>query len=101
MQNILQDWGDEDCIKILRNCQKAVSDDKGKVIIVNIILQPEGNGPMDDARLASDLLMMALCVGGKERTENDWKKLLNEAGFARYNIINIPSVVSIIEAFPK
>ena len=100
MQSVLHDWGDEDCVKILKNCQKTVSD-KGKVIIVDIVLQPEGNELLDDSKLACDLLMMAHSVGGKERTENEWKKLLKEAGFARYNIISIPTLVSIIEAFPN
>uniref|UniRef100_A0A803N9G6 O-methyltransferase C-terminal domain-containing protein n=1 Tax=Chenopodium quinoa TaxID=63459 RepID=A0A803N9G6_CHEQI len=100
IKSVLHDWGDDDCIKILKNCQKAVSKNKGKVIIVDIVLNPEGRGLFDETKLGCDLLMMALCVGGKERTQHEWNKLLKKAGFAHYNIITIPAFVSIIEAFP-
>ncbi|KAK9689927.1 hypothetical protein RND81_09G091600 [Saponaria officinalis] len=101
MKFILHDWGDEECIKILKNCQKAVFEKKGKVIIMDIVLCPEGDDVQDDERFAMDIQMMVLFGRGKERTENDWKKLFNEAGFARYNIIKILALVSIIEVFSQ
>uniref|UniRef100_A0A803LM34 Uncharacterized protein n=1 Tax=Chenopodium quinoa TaxID=63459 RepID=A0A803LM34_CHEQI len=98
--SVLHDWEDEDCLKILKNCQKAVSKSKGKVIIVDIVLYPDGKGPYEETKLGCDLLMMTIC-GGKERTQHEWNKLLKDAGFARHNIITIPAFVSIIEAFPQ
>ncbi|KAI3966870.1 hypothetical protein MKW92_017326 [Papaver armeniacum] len=98
---ILHDWSDENCLKILRNCYKAISKAKnGKVIIVDCVLQPEGNDLFDKTGLAFDLLMM-VDTGGKERTEAEWKILLNSTGFTRYNIIQISTFPSIIEAFPE
>ncbi|KAI3930132.1 hypothetical protein MKX01_036653 [Papaver californicum] len=101
MKWIMHDWSDENCIKILRNCYKAISKTKnGKVIIVDCVLCPDGNGLFDKTRLVFDLLMMVI-PGGKERTEIEWKMLLKTAGFSRYNIIQIPTIPSIIEAFPE
>ncbi|XP_028807902.1 (R,S)-reticuline 7-O-methyltransferase-like [Neltuma alba] len=100
MKWLLHDWSDEDCIKILKNCKKAVAEDKGKVIIAEFVLKPEGNGLFDDIGLLFDLLMIAHSSGGRERTESEWKNLLNQAGFPRYQIINTPSFLSIIEAYP-
>ncbi|KVI04224.1 Caffeate O-methyltransferase (COMT) family [Cynara cardunculus var. scolymus] len=54
----------------------------------------------DDTRLTYDLVMFSHFSGGRERTESEWKKLLEEGGFCRYNIIKIPAMQSIIEAFP-
>ncbi|KAI3930131.1 hypothetical protein MKX01_036652 [Papaver californicum] len=91
---IMHGWGDEDCVKILRNCYKAIAKKKnGKVIIVDCVLRPYG----DDI---FDLVTMAHTSGGKERTEVEWKMLLNNTCFPRYNIIQIPTFPSIIEAFP-
>ncbi|MCL7040022.1 hypothetical protein MKW94_011947 [Papaver nudicaule] len=99
---ILHDWGDEDCVKILRNCRKAIAKKKnGKVINVDCALRPDGDGSFDKTGLALDLTMMAHTSGGKERTEAEWKMLLNDAGFSRYNIIQIQAFPSIIEAFPS
>ncbi|KAI9072075.1 hypothetical protein K1719_031316 [Acacia pycnantha] len=99
MKRIMHDWSDEGCIKILKNCKKAISKEKGKVIIVEFVLKPEGKGLFDDTGLVFDLVMIAH-TSGRKRTELEWKNLLNEAGFPRYHIINIPSFLYIIEAHP-
>ncbi|XP_026445384.1 (R,S)-reticuline 7-O-methyltransferase-like isoform X2 [Papaver somniferum] len=102
MKWIMHDWGDEDCVKILRNCCKAIAKKKnGKVVIVDCVLRPDGDGSFDNTGLAFDLLMIAHASGGKERTEVEWRMLLNNAGFPRCNIIQIPAFPSIIEAFPE
>ena len=100
LQWVLHVWSDEHCIKILKNCRKAISEKIGKVIIVDIILEKDNNDLFDETHIVIDLLMMALTSGGKERTELEWKKLLEEGGFPRYKIIKIPTVSSIIEAYP-
>ncbi|KAI9072067.1 hypothetical protein K1719_045958 [Acacia pycnantha] len=99
IKSIMHDWSDEDCIKILKNCKKSIREDKGEVIIAEFVVKPEGKGLFDDTGLVFDLLMIAH-TSGRERTELEWKNLLNEAGFPRYQIINIPSFLSIIEAYP-
>ncbi|KAK2991353.1 hypothetical protein RJ640_001210 [Escallonia rubra] len=101
MKWIMHDWSDEDCVKILKNCRKAIPKETGKVIIVDVVLQPEGDGLFDNTGLAFDLLMIAHSSGGKERTEPEWKRLLNEGGFPRYNIIKIPAFLAIVEAYPE
>ncbi|KAG4159556.1 hypothetical protein ERO13_D02G181300v2 [Gossypium hirsutum] len=99
MKWILHDWTDEECIKILRNCKKAIPRENGKVIIVEIILKEDGSGVFDDIGFVMDLVMFAH-TNGKERTEAEWKKILEGGGFSHYKIINIPALVSIIEAYP-
>ncbi|KAB2042342.1 hypothetical protein ES319_D02G209000v1 [Gossypium barbadense] len=96
---VLHNWNDEECIKILRNCKKAIPRENGKVIIVEIILKEDGSGVFDDIGFVMDLVMFAH-NSGKERTEAEWKKILEGGGFSHYKIINIPAMVSIIEAYP-
>ncbi|PWA44075.1 (R,S)-reticuline 7-O-methyltransferase [Artemisia annua] len=100
MKWILHDWSDDDCIKILKNCRKAISKETGKLIIVEIVRDPKGEDFFDDMRLTYDLVMFSHFSNGRERTELQWKKLLIEGGFSRYNIVKIPALQSIIEAFP-
>ncbi|XP_076889153.1 xanthohumol 4-O-methyltransferase-like [Bidens hawaiensis] len=97
---ILHDWSDDDCIKILQNCRKALSKESGKLIIVDIVRQPITRDIFYDVRVTYDLVMFAHFSGGRERTEREWKRLLEEGGFGRHNIIKIPALQSIIEAFP-
>ena len=98
----MHDWSDEHCIKILQSCKEAVREKKGKIIIVEIVLEEEGedSGVFGNTKVTFDLLMMAHGTGGKERSEAEWGKLLKEAGIARFNIIKMPTIPSIIEAFP-
>ncbi|KAK6919018.1 Plant methyltransferase dimerization [Dillenia turbinata] len=101
MKGVMHDWSDQDCVKILKNCREAIPEKIGKVIIVEVVLRPDGDGPFDDTNLAVDLVLFAHTSGGKERTEEEWKKVLEEGGFPRYNIIQLPTLPSIIEAFPN
>ncbi|KAJ7958870.1 O-methyltransferase [Quillaja saponaria] len=100
MKWVLHNWGNEDCICILKTCLKAIPTRTGKVIIVDLVVQPEGVGLFDTVALRYDLSMMALTASGKERSEIEWKNLLKEGGFHRYKIIKIPVYFSIIEAYP-
>ncbi|XP_028082877.1 xanthohumol 4-O-methyltransferase-like [Camellia sinensis] len=97
---ILHNWSDEDYVQILRNCRKAIPEKTGKIVIVDTILQPGGDDLFDNTGMAMDLMMLTLVRGGKERTKLEWKKILNEGGFVRYNIIQIPALQSIIKAYP-
>ncbi|TKV95703.1 hypothetical protein SEVIR_9G379600v4 [Setaria viridis] len=99
---ILHDWGDEECVKILKNCKQAISlrDAGGKVIIIDMVV---GSGPSDDIKHAEtqvlfDLLIMN--INGVERDEQEWRKIFFEAGFKDYKIIPVLGVRSIIELYP-
>ncbi|XP_059436730.1 flavonoid 6-O-methyltransferase 4-like [Corylus avellana] len=98
---ILYDWGDKECVQILKKCREAISEGKGKVIIVEAVIEAEGKmDELSDARLALDMAMMAHTNAGKERTLKECKFLLEKAGFTRYTVKSIHAVQSVIEAFP-
>ncbi|KAM6549210.1 hypothetical protein CsatB_020886 [Cannabis sativa] len=108
MKWILHDWSDEDCVKILKNCRKAIAEESGKVIIVESVLEEESNNNNNnnnevfgDTALVLDLVMVAHTTGGKERTQKQWKTILEQGGFPRYNFIKIKALPSIIEAYPN
>ncbi|GFY88185.1 O-methyltransferase family protein [Actinidia rufa] len=101
MQRIMHNWSDEDCIKILKNCRKAIPEKTGKVVILDVVVNPESDNAFDRVGMIFDIMMMALFSGGKERTELQWKRILEGGGFPRYKIIKIPTVESIIEAYPE
>ncbi|XP_042513142.1 (R,S)-reticuline 7-O-methyltransferase-like [Macadamia integrifolia] len=94
---VLHDWSDENCINILKNFRKALPEKNGKIIFVEVVLEPEGEGLFSETGLVFDFLMIALSSGGRERTKIEWKKL-QEAGFPRYKIIQILALPYIIEA---
>ena len=100
LQWILHDWGDNECIQILKKCREAVLENKGKVIIVDAVIEEAEKDKLTDVKLALDMAMMAHTNRGKERTLKEWGFVLGEAGFSRYTVKTIHAVQSVIEAFP-
>jgi hypothetical protein len=47
-----------------------------------------------------DMNMLILTEGGRERTEGEYRKLLDEAGFSLARVVPTASPVSVIEAVP-
>ncbi|CAA7022845.1 unnamed protein product [Microthlaspi erraticum] len=88
MKSTLQDWKDEDCVKILKNCWKSLPE-KGKVIIIDMItpIQPKINDVSSNIVLAKDMVMLTQCSGGKERSLSQFETLAFDSGFRRCEII--------------
>jgi 2-polyprenyl-3-methyl-5-hydroxy-6-metoxy-1,4-benzoquinol methylase len=82
MKHVLHGYQDADAIDVLRNC-RAVLPPNGHLLIVEFLLPPivDHADPALEGRLMSDLNMLAV-TGGKERTEVEWRALLEPAGFA-------------------
>ena len=85
----MHDWGDEECIDILRKCKEAIPQDTGKVIIVDAVVGQEDH-EFKDVVLMLDMVMMAHTSKGKERTLKEWSYVFTEAGFTRYTVKRKP-----------
>ena len=93
MKHIIHDWNDDESIKILQNIYLAMNE-KGKVLIVEMVV-PEGNAPSPSKVMD---VQMLIATGGKERTEAEYRKLLESSGFNLTRIIPTRSPFSIVEA---
>uniref|UniRef100_A0ACD5TKW1 Uncharacterized protein n=1 Tax=Avena sativa TaxID=4498 RepID=A0ACD5TKW1_AVESA len=94
----LQLFNDEDAIKVLRRCREAIPA-KGKVIIFDVVVGSNcKDGPTRETQLLFDIFMMR--VGGREREEQQWRKIIFEAGFTDYKISVVLGFRSIIEVYP-
>jgi hypothetical protein len=95
MKHVIHDWDDERAHNILANCRRVVPKN-GALLLVEWAL-PEGNAP--SAGKFADVVMM-LMTGGKERTVEEYRHLLGEAGFSLNQVISTASGLNIIEALP-
>ncbi|CAL4988337.1 unnamed protein product [Urochloa decumbens] len=98
---VMHDWGDAECVTILKNCKKAIPtrDAGGKVIIVDAVVGA-GSSTLKhrETQVLYDLFIMV--ANGIERDEQEWRKIIFEAGFTHYKIIPVLGVRSIIEVYP-
>lgn len=92
---IIHDWNDERAHTILKNCRNAIRND-GKLILVETVIPP-GNEPHFGKFL--DLNMMVM-TGGLERTEEEFRRLLDASSFRLVRVVPTNSPISIVEAVP-
>ena len=93
MSAVLHDWDDVSAVRILRNVAEAARPGARLVLLEGVM--PDGDEPHPMKMM--DLTMMAM-VGGRERTDAEWRRLLAEGGFVLDRVIPGSSVFSLIEA---
>ena len=76
LANILHNWADKDSSRVLANVVAAMKPGYSKLLISDHIL-PEQNCPLHS--FGRDIGMMSM-HGGVERSEKQWKALLELAG---------------------
>jgi hypothetical protein len=98
---VLHFWSDDDCVKILELCRKAIPSrqEGGKVIIIEILLGPYMGPVMYEAQLLMDMLMM-VNTKGRQRGEDDWRHIFTKAGFSDYKVVKKIGARGVIEVYP-
>jgi SAM-dependent methyltransferase len=92
-RHIIHDWLDEEVVTILKNCRAAMKPNSRVVLAETIV--PAGNEFAFVKWL--DLNMLAI-PEGRERTEEDYRRLFNAAGLKLTRVIDTPAEIHLIEA---
>jgi hypothetical protein len=103
IKHVLHGRRDPEAITILKNC-RAVIPHIGSLLVIEFILPPLVShvDPQLEGHLMSDLNMLAV-TGGQERSEREWRKLLEAAGFTLTGVYPVggdAGNVGIVEAKP-
>ncbi|KAL8703633.1 MAG: hypothetical protein Q9201_003203 [Fulgogasparrea decipioides] len=76
LHSILHDWDDASCHAILKNIISAMKKGYSKILINELIVPDQG---ASWSVTSMDWLMLVLC-STKERTEKDWRVMVEQAG---------------------
>lgn len=95
MKNIIHDWAEEEALRLLQNI-RAVIPPYGKLILVEMVID---DSPTPHPGKLLDIEMMAF-VGGRERTEDEYRNLLARAGFNLENVLRTKSPMCLLESSP-
>jgi hypothetical protein len=101
LKHVLHGYTDEKAVDLLRNC-RAVVPATGRLLVIEFVLPDIVSGPAPElvGRFMSDLNMLAV-TSGRERSEREWRQLLEDAGFTLTRNVPVPEMdVSILEAHP-
>ncbi|HEV3167336.1 MAG TPA: methyltransferase [Isosphaeraceae bacterium] len=93
--HIIHDWDDPRSLKILNQCHRAMGR-SGRLLIAESVI-PAGNDPNYAKFLDLEMLVMA---GGRERTEAEYRDLLDQAGFQLARVVPTLSSTSVVEGVP-
>jgi hypothetical protein len=93
MSHVIHDWSEEQCRTILTTCRRAMK--AGSRLLVIEMVLPPGDAPHPGKLLD---MMMLVGPGGQERTADEYRTLLESAGFRLVRVIPTDSAVSIVEA---
>jgi hypothetical protein len=96
LKRVLFDWTDEQALRILKNCRRAMNSDARLLIIEPLIGPPNEQCP---AHLFDMTFLVML--HGRLRTTDEYSGLLGQAGFRLQRVVPTESDVSILEAFVK
>jgi hypothetical protein len=92
---ILHDWDDEKAHIILNNCRKVMNETSKLILIEKIVKDTE----FKLSACLGDINMLA-SLTGKERTMQEYEKLLSQSGFKLNAVQSTQTAFSIIEALP-
>ncbi|HEX2063458.1 MAG TPA: methyltransferase, partial [Acidimicrobiales bacterium] len=91
LKHILHDWDDETASRILDRCHEAAPPGATLLVVERLL------GPDADAVAAlADLLMLVL-FGGRERTADEYRRLLAGAGWEVQRVVPL-SMFGLVEA---
>ena len=98
LQRILHGFDDECSVRILLSCRRAMTL-SSRVLIIQQVMPPPGAEAASETLfhgVMSDLNMLAV-GGGRERTEAEYRALLEAAGLKLTRVVPTQSLMSVVE----
>jgi len=97
LKDIIHDWDDQPAAKILAVCRSAMAGGSRLAIVERLVPAPVTGNEADLNAVMTDLQMMVQ-LGSRERTFEEFRSLLDGAGFRDVRLIPSDGVWKIVEA---
>ena len=97
LKSVLQDWDDDDAVRILRSVAATIAPSARLFILERLRPEPAGSSPIDRAIARSDLNML-IATGGRERSEVTYRQLLEASGLRAQRTLALMPGYGSIEA---
>ena len=97
LKRVLHDWDDERAAAVLRSCRRAMPA-RARLLVIEQALPERMAACAAHQEAARMDLHMLLMAGGRERTEGEYRRLLEDAGFGIRRVLPAALNVCVIEA---
>ncbi len=89
LKNVLHNWSDERCLAILATITRAMSQEHGRLLILEPLIEPDDRSPRN---LMDALLQAVICESGAcARSEAQLRGLVIKAGFVVEEVFMLPT----------
>ncbi len=88
LKNVVHDWDDGRAVTILRHCRSVVPPD-GRLVLVEMVQPEQVDGSVESRWSTGSDVNMLVHLGGRERTESDFRSLLAASGFALTRCVGV------------
>ena len=96
IKHVIHDWNDDRATAILRSVHQAMPA-QSKLLIAEGVYPPRiDRSDLSRGAAANDVNML-VCTGGRQRSEAEFRSLLDAAGFKLTRIVTTPARLSLIE----
>jgi SAM-dependent methyltransferase len=96
LKHVVHDWDDERAIEILRSCHRAMHTE-ARLLILEGIYPPSIDKSDASIGATSNDVNMLVCTGGRQRTEAEFRALLDASNFRLTTVTPTPARISVIE----
>lgn len=96
LKEVLIDWNDERATTILKNCHAAMPA-HGQVLIVEGVYPSRIDQSAESRRATANDVLMLVCMGGRQRSEEEFRDLLTASGFRLTRVVPTAAPVCVIQ----
>jgi tRNA A58 N-methylase Trm61 len=97
IKHVIHDWDDEQAIRILKSCHRAMSP-QAKLLIIEGVYPEHIDHSLASRGAALNDCNMLVVTGGRQRSEAEFRELFKASGFSLTRIVPTPAASSVIEA---
>jgi SAM-dependent methyltransferase len=99
LKSVIHDWDDDQSRTILATCRRSMRPDSRLLLVEPVVPERMGTSAFDEMVVSADLNMLVV-AGGRERTEAEFRSLLEAAGLRLARVVPTIAMLSVIEALP-
>jgi orsellinic acid C2-O-methyltransferase len=99
LKHVIHDWNDDRAVEFLKTCRRAMGAE-AKLLILEGVYPPRID-QLDESRgAAANDVNMLVCTGGRQRSEVEFRRLYEAAGFRLTRILPTQTPVKVLEGIP-
>jgi O-methyltransferase domain len=96
LKHVIHDWNDDRAVDILKSCRRAMGAE-ARLLIIEGVYPPRIDQSDESRGAAANDVNMLVCTGGRQRSEAEFRRIYDAAGFRLTRMVPTQAPVKVIE----